>query len=354
MAKIMVFVDGSWLYANLPRLARIYGSEEYHIDFGKLPQVLAGCVGKTLGGSELDIVRTYLFGSYPANCDPRDDAVAERRLDFFDMLKEEYHYEVEVFPINYRGRRLHPQDRDKDDGFEPREKCVDIALATMMLYSAAIPNAYDIAICVLGDSDFKPVLQSVRRLGKRVALASIKGSCAADYADPADAARVKDFDIIWLGGHLRELELRYERIQRECESPFHAGPKLVWTTFRPRAGQRFYCDECRIRFKEEKEKAQNEFAAADKAAPADTAPETIIGTTLHGSVSKKVEDRGFGFVAAAYGDYFFHFTDLAGDAEFNDVDIGAPVEFVVAKVPMAGRGGAAKKVRVIATEAADT
>ncbi len=81
--------------------------------------------------------------------------------------------------------------------FEPKEKCVDIALATSMLFSAAMPNAYDVAVAVLGDQDFKPVLQSVRRLGKRVAIASIQGTCAEDLQDPRDEARVRDFKLIW-------------------------------------------------------------------------------------------------------------------------------------------------------------
>src|SRR5437899_11811370 len=105
------------------------------------------------------------------------------------------------------GRRLRRQDRDPNDSFEPKEKCVDISLATSMLYFAAIPYAYDIAIGVVGDQDFKPVLQHVRRLGKRVAIASIKGCCAPEFADPADEARVKDFDIIWMDNFLDELEL---------------------------------------------------------------------------------------------------------------------------------------------------
>ena len=50
----------------------------------------------------------------------------------------------------------------------------------------------------LGDRDFLPVLQSVRRLGKRVAIASIRGCCAGEYYDPQDQARIRDMDVIWL------------------------------------------------------------------------------------------------------------------------------------------------------------
>ena len=149
----------------------------------------------------------------------------QRRLDFFSMLKEEYRYELEIFPINFRGRRVRKADRDPKDTFEPREKCVDISLATSMLYFTAIPHAYDIGMAVVGDQDFKPVLQHVRRLGKRVAIASIQGSCAPEFIDPRDEARVKDFGIIWLDDLLHQLELKYERHQLECQSPAHKGER---------------------------------------------------------------------------------------------------------------------------------
>ena len=40
MAKIMIFIDGSWLYASNPKLADSYGKPDYHVDFGRL-QLLA-------------------------------------------------------------------------------------------------------------------------------------------------------------------------------------------------------------------------------------------------------------------------------------------------------------------------
>ena len=138
-----------------------------------------------MGGAEIDVVRTHLFGSYAANYDLRDDEAVQRWLDFFDRLKEEYHYEVELFPVNFMGRRLRKIDRAIDDPFEPKEKCVDISLATAMMYYAAIPSAYDVGVAVIGDRDFAPMLQTVRKLGKRVSIASIKGSCSPEFADPS-------------------------------------------------------------------------------------------------------------------------------------------------------------------------
>src|SRR6476619_313910 len=115
MAKVMLFIDGTWLYSNVPRLSEAYGRPDFRVDFGKLPSVLAEAVAKELNGAEVDVVRTYLFGSYAANYDSRDDESVLRRRDFFGMLNEEYRYEVETYPVNFRGRRLKRIDRDPDD-----------------------------------------------------------------------------------------------------------------------------------------------------------------------------------------------------------------------------------------------
>src|SRR5207249_5432413 len=117
--------------------------------------------------------------SYPDNYHPDDWRIAEKQMDLYDILREEHHYELKKFPCNYRGTRIRRDSGDSADETQERqkEKCVDIALATDMLYFAALPYAYDIAIAVVGDLDFKPVLQAVRHLGKRVAIASLIGHC---------------------------------------------------------------------------------------------------------------------------------------------------------------------------------
>ena len=254
MIKTMVFIDGMWLYRNTPKLGEKFGSAEFHVDYGKLPLVLSSQVGAHLSVPTLDTVRTYLFASYPKNYDVTDEDVVQRQLDFFAMLKEEFHYEVELFPINFRGRHIRREDRSPTDKFEPEEKCVDVALATAMLYFAAIPYAYDVAIAVIGDRDYMPVLQHVRRLGKRVGIASIKGACASEYSVAEDTAKLRDMDIIWLDDVLDQIVLRFERQLLECQDPRHRGDRKVWTTFRPRRGRPFYCDACRKRNAEDRPK----------------------------------------------------------------------------------------------------
>lgn len=356
MAKVMVFIDGSWLYANTPRLAKSYGKDEFQIDFGKLPAVVADSVREQLGTTDVDVVRTYLFGSYASNYHPGDDLMVKRRLDFYHMLREEHHYEVEIFPINYRGRRLRKSERDPSDTFEVKEKCVDISLATSMLYFAAIPFAYDIAIAVVGDQDFKPVLQHVRRLGKRVAIASIKGSCSEEISDPTDQARIKDFNLIWIDDLLHKVELKHDRQMLDCESPSHKGVKKVWTTFYPRRGQKFYCDDCKAQFDRQKqEEQQQRYQSVDPA----TSPEPIAGETTGQVTLGKVYaikngDKGlFAFIRTGLGnEYYFNPTHLEGDLSWDELVEGMPLHAEIMRVPdgATGKAGAVRKVWRIAVK----
>ncbi len=358
MPKLMLFVDGTWLYRNTPRLGEVYGTRDFHIHYGLLPRALGDEVARQLGIPEIDLVRTYLFGSYPANYDLRDEEAVQRQLDFYGTLKEEYHYEVETFAIDFRGRRLRREDRAPGDRFEPKEKCVDIALAAALLYYAAIPYAYDVALVVAGDRDYRPVLQAVRRLGKRVAIASIQGCCTPEFSDPEDRLRVKDFDLIWLNDLINRIELKFERHQRECVSPLHIGDRKVWTTYHPRKREQFFCEDCRKRFAAEKAAAQEAYVAQapggngtqdEAAAPALAALETGCS----GRIKKLVRERGFGFVQRDNGhEYFFHLTDLQVGLSWEGIEEGRTVLFDIRRESAGGKAGAAAHLREPASAAA--
>lgn len=324
MAKIMIFIDGSWLYANQYLLEKKFGGN-YRLDYGKLPEILGEVISGNLGNKDVDIVRTYLFGSNAINYATQDDYLVQQRRDFFDILKEEYHYEVEIFPINYRGKKLKKADRSPNDDFSPQEKCVDIALATSMLYFAAIPYAYDIAVAVIGDRDFMPMLQRVRRLGKRVAIASIKESCANEYSDPKDIHRLKDFDIIWLGDYLDKLELQIQKRRVECESPFHKGDRFVYTDDFIRKGAKYYCKACKEKYRSHKAEEKNSFRETESLAVTDD----LTSTRRRGKIKSLKNDRGFGFIACNEGDYYFHFTELRKEIDCELLKMGDYVEFEV-------------------------
>ncbi len=342
MIKLMLFIDGTWLYSNTPRLVEASGEPGFMLDFGKLPRVLADEVSRQLGHAEYTVVRTHLFGSFADNVDGRDQEPVQRRLNFFSMLRQQHHYEVEAFPINFRGKRLRKTDRDPNDSFEPKEKCVDIALATAMLFNASMPNAYDVALAVLGDQDFKPVLQSVRRLGKRVAIASIQGACASELSDPGDKERVRDSDIIWLEDLLPALARRYDPHVLECQSPHHKGDRRVQTTYYPKRGEKFYCEECRSQFSRQK---QENGAGEVRVRWAPT------GTPLRGFVCHKRMDKNYGFIRVdGCGEwdgpeYFFHETDISDGTTFAEMPEGAEVDFVVKAEPPDGKAPPAREVR---------
>ena len=355
MIKFMLFIDGTWLYSNTSRLVEASGEPGFVLDFGKLPRVLAEEVGRRLGHDDWTVVRTHLFGSFAANVDARDREPVERRLNFFTMLRQQHHYEVEAFPIEFRGKRLRRTDRDPADTFEPKEKCVDIALATSMLVNAAMANAYDVAIAVLGDQDFKPVLQNVRRLGKRVAIASIAGACSGEYSDPADRARVRDVELLWLEDLLPRLARRYDPHLLDCQSPSHRGERRVETTYYPKRGEKFYCPACREEFARQREAAAPAGGAAGNGGNGHAAPETFtlapVDTTLMGVVKHKRMDKSYGFIMVDGcgpfdgAEYFFHETDIADGTRFTELAEGTYVDFQVKAEPPSGKAPPARNVR---------
>jgi cold shock CspA family protein/uncharacterized LabA/DUF88 family protein len=345
MIKVMVFIDGTWLYhVQRSILRKIIGNQNLAIDYGKLPHVLAKRLGEQLGATEVDLVRTHFFCSIPKNVDPRDIEEVEKQQEFYDMLHEDYHYEIYPLEIDFKGRRLHKKDRDPMDPFVPEEKGVDIALASTMLYYAAIPHAYDAAIGVFGDQDYIPVLQYVRRLGKRVMIASVHGSCAEAYdpaRDPTDSKRVRDADTVFLDEIVGEIVYEPPLQQYECQSPLHKGDRRFWTRERPRKGRPIYCDACKramaAQRREIEETLRKEY------------PDEVLSKVLEGyqpgRIRKLVRDRGFGFIFSKDGkEYFFHASDLR-DIRFEELTETQYVQFTVESEPSGGRAGRAREVR---------
>lgn len=199
--RTMMFIDGTWLAVTANRMADQLGYAKRvggPLRFGALPLLCAEHVARQLpSGDPLDVVRTHYFASIATNYDPVDDDAVQRRSEFFDALRRQHRYEVYRYDIDYRGGRVRRAQRPDEQTYEPREKAVDVGLATALLEMTAL-SAFDIAIVVGGDRDFVPALQAVRRLGKRVAIVSARGSCPREFYDPNDPLRLRDFDPIWL------------------------------------------------------------------------------------------------------------------------------------------------------------
>ncbi len=331
MTRLMTFIDGTWLYSNTNTLAETYGDPGYRVDYGRLQDVLVDRASDMIGGVSVDAVRTHLFGSYAKNCDPVDEEHVRRRLDFFRHLERNYHYEVETYAVDFHGRRLRKSDRDPNDAFTPKEKCVDIALASAMVQMASI-DAFDVAIAVIGDRDFIPALQRVRSLGKRVVITSIASSCSHEIADPYDRQRVKDTDIVWLDTLLEDIKVRHEKHRLECQSPTHSGPREVWTQFYPRRGQKFYCDSCREKYMEEQ--GSNGFTTGPSAISQEVMSRSQVGDKLEGVITSVRLDKRYAFARSTDGeDFFVHESDLASGVDLDMLSESVRVAFQVVEVP---------------------
>lgn len=399
MTRAMVFIDGSWLYSSTPTLID-EEEDDFRIDFGKLPRTIISNLEERPGVRDMDLVRTHFFSSYATNYDPSDEEAVQKRLNFFSMLREKYHYNVEVMPVDFRGRPLSKEDRDPTDSFEPDDRSVNIALSSSMLYNAARAEAFDVAVCVLGDKSYKPVLWRLRQLGKRVAITSIRGTCDTVLSAPEDREGIRDYQVVWLDDLKDDIQLTYERHQLTCQSPMHEGDPEVWTTYHPREGENFYCSECREKYKKQQENRESdeledlpgqdafedtqegvidptqsgdvsytdsvtdddgagtdssnhdETGTETTSPKSDSSPSPAPGNNanreLKGVVKKKFPDRGYGFIRGNNGsDYFFHLSDLMFDTNFEDVFEGMNVEFMIKREPTVEEDGAATNVRVL-------
>jgi CspA family cold shock protein len=133
----------------------------------------------------------------------------------------------------------------------------------------------------------------------------------------------------------------------QCESPIHAGPREVWTTFHPRRGQRFFCDACRQAFSQQRDDAQREYADAVGPVEASSSGQVAVGVLLTGTVKRKIADRGFAFIEGSDGeDYFFHLSDLDSAVRFEEVFEGQELEFEVKTPASPDKAGAAQNVRM--------
>jgi len=140
-------------------------------------------------------------------------------------------------------------------------------------------------------------------------------------------------------------QLKYEPHQLECQSPQHQGPRNVWTTYYPRKGERFYCDDCRAAYRKQRAEAQEEIVSQDQPETEDDGPFPNAEESLAGEVVKLIEDRGFGFLRTDDGrEFFFHLADLMPGVNFEEIEVDERFTFQVKKDPSENKAGAAQSV----------
>jgi cold shock CspA family protein len=294
MLKAMLFVDADWLCLSTLDLGRAQGKPDLQIDHRRLGGVLADEIGRRHHLGPVDVVRSHYFASRISDRDSRDPSLGQRRRAFLAAVQGEPHLELVLVDLAYDDR---PAGREAGE-VTGEASALHVALTVAAMRNALSPGVLDLAIFLLGDRSFAPLLQELRRLGRRVALVSVDGSCAADLADPGNPLRACDFDVLWL----HEVVGRIEK-------------------WRGRRAPR----------------------AEEETSPA---LEDSAGLSLRGRIKNVIWDRGYGFIAADDGrDYFFHINALEPGLEFDELQPNLTVSFEVKSGPMRGRAGAARLVR---------
>lgn len=192
--RAMVFVDGSNLFYDFygqeqSLTEKVYGplwmiSREVH--WGKLPQLIAKSLEEQMIATQgvqrlVDVTRTVVYTSMSRQT-PRNSA----RATMFTHMKERTNFEVHV-----------------SENTNKQEKCVDISLATDMLYHA-LQDHCDLVVLVSADRDFVPALKRIRQAGKRVALGIAGGRLDARWYLNKDL-HCQDFKPVMFEAFLDEL-----------------------------------------------------------------------------------------------------------------------------------------------------
>ena len=192
--KVMIFIDGS----NFTNGSLNYCRENnIKLDMKKLPHLLIQTLSDILN-EPLTYVETLFTASIPFNFHYKDKQAVSKQQNFFEVLRKKCGYSVELFEIDFKGKRLLKQDRG-NDLWTPKEKCVDIAVATNLLFHK---DEYDISILITGDRDFLPVITKVRELGKRVIISSFSDSCSNELF-------TNESDVIWLDNLIPQMILEH-------------------------------------------------------------------------------------------------------------------------------------------------
>jgi len=223
--KAMVFIDGGWLYRNRTILFEKLGEDNFEIDYAKLPKVFCEDVANVLD-EDISLVRTNYFGTIPS---ARSGFNTSKQYAFYDFLETSCGYETEI----------HEVDVGTDENW------IKMSLASSLLFYAAQPAAFDIAVLIGDDPDYAPALRRVRLFGKRLQIVGARGTngkAATSVASLASRRRVADFPMLWLEDHATEVRLVRERVVRVCKQCGRE-EETTW------AGPEFFCSNCRGKYR---------------------------------------------------------------------------------------------------------
>ena len=229
-AKVMVFIDGAWLYRSRPVLFAKLGEESgFEIDYKKLPKIFCEDVANFLD-EDVSLVRTHYFGTIPS---ARSGFNTTKQYSFYNFLEKSCGYETEIHEV------------DIGAGDRQDEMWIKMSLAASLLFYAAQPAAYDVAIIIGDDVDYAPAIKRSRLFGKRIQVVGVHG---VDGTPPASGtslfwkARVNDFPPIYLDDHAEDMRLVREHVVRVCRQCGQE-EETTW------AGPDFFCSACRGKYR---------------------------------------------------------------------------------------------------------
>ncbi len=226
--KAMVFIDGGWLYrSRLALFSKLGEANGFEIDYAKLPKVLCEDVANTLD-EDVSLVRTLYFGTIPST---RASFNTSKQNSFYEFLSRSCSYETEI----------HEVDVSTPIEYRPEDSWVKMALGASLMFYAAQPGAFDVAIVIGDDPDYAPVLRRTRLFGKRIQLVGIhpfEGKVVYPGTPLFSKSRVSDFQPIYLDDHAGEVKLVRELVKRVCKQCGRE-EETTW------AGPDFFCSECR-------------------------------------------------------------------------------------------------------------
>ena len=222
--KAMVFIDGGWLYRNRNALFSKLGEESFEIDYKKLPTLICEDIANHLD-EDISLVRTFYFGTIPSS---RSGFNTSKQNGFYDFLERTCGYETEIHEMNSIEMR--------SDEIWPK-----ISLSAALMYYAALPGAFDIAVLIGDDPEYAPLMRRARLLGKRTQVVGVHapgGGLPPPGASLFGKIRVGDFPPICLDDHAADLKLVRERVMRTCKQCGRE-EETTW------AGADFFCSQCR-------------------------------------------------------------------------------------------------------------
>ena len=193
--KAMVFIDGGWLYRNRTAIFARLGADNFEIDYAKLPKVFCEDVANRLD-EDVSLVRTNYFGTIPS---ARSGFNTSKQYAFYDFLESSCVYETEI----------HEVEVGTDENW------IKMSLAASLMFYAAQPAAFDIAVIIGDDPDYAPALRKTRLLGKRIQIVGAhtpEGRIPPATATLSSRTRISDFPMLWLDDHATEVRLVRERV----------------------------------------------------------------------------------------------------------------------------------------------